>query len=372
MIPAVPLALLLMVLILFRSLLRPKIAIHILATEGEFGPLIQLMEQLRSCGFDDNFAHTLFVLSKKRHKTLSDMYRKELDVRIVWSSGMNGILQQALLLQPNAFVRIERLTSHDSHGLGAEFLEPAAYLNLRRRALLEEIDVHQKRYVTMAVHTAQYDAENNPEYQTKEASLESIGREFGEVIDFLQDNDVAVILLGAPDTGRSAIPREIPRLASFGVHGGEEEVALASGCLYFWTDNVGAWWLTAPFGRPVLFTNEARCRRRAGAVLPNHLFVPARYVTPGGYELTLRDVLQRDGSPYKAASLGELTIVRNSSIELTEAHLEMIARVEGTWTEDDQGGELQARANRLFAEFREVHPIRISSMFLARHPQLLE
>jgi putative glycosyltransferase (TIGR04372 family) len=224
----------------------------------------------------------------------------------------------------------------------------------------------------MALHVRRYEEENNPQYMAKELSLESIGDQLAPVVDFLRSQKVPVMMVGSADTGRSQIRREMPRLSDFGQLGGPEEVALASTCRYFWTDNVGAWWLAAPFKRPVLFTNYARFKMRTGHVPYGSMCLPTIYETPDGARLTFRDILKARSSPHKAASRGELRMVRNSPDEMINAHQEMLDRLSGSWLGSDETMSLARRLEAIMSEFPKYEPWRIPTGFLAKHSYLLE
>ena len=224
----------------------------------------------------------------------------------------------------------------------------------------------------MAVHTSHYDEAENNRYAFQERARESVGSELVHGVDYLKTNDVGLVLLGAPDSGISRIPRSIPRLHEFGKHGGVEEIAVVSGCTYFWTDDVGAWWLAVPFGKPILFTNFSRILIRNGIQPRGHLVVPARYETINGQKLTFRQLLASRSPTYKAAARGQLKMIRNSSDEIVYGHREMIARCRGTWTDDQSMRERRERLRQIFDEYPEWHPLSVSSWFLQKHEYLLD
>ena len=205
----------------------------------------------------------------------------------------------------------------------------------------------------------------------KESSLESVGEELTEAIDILKARGLGVILLGSLDTGKSRIPRDIPRLHDFSQLGSLNEVLIAAGCKYFWSDCIGAWWLSAPYGKPVLMTNEVRLRVRKNSFPRNHLMIPVRYRNQSGRTLTLREVFSAGSSLYKAASRGEIELVRNTTIDLVHAHLEMISRLSGDWTDTDEMKHLQDQFRDLNSEFPDSAEVKIASSFLSNNRDLL-
>lgn len=367
---SVPLAILIFPCLLVYVALKKRLAVLVLATDGEFGPFMHLMEHLR--GQDTSTADFVFVLSSKRHQTLSQLYRKELSIPIMWAHRFARLLQQAVLLQPPFLVKSRVLTPVIANEMCSHSVEVPMKLCEERVRILEEIRLSQQDYVAMAVHTSQYDELENDRYAFQERARESVGSELVDGVDYLRANDLGLVLLGAPDSGRSHIPRSIPRLHEFGRHGGVEEIAVVSGCTYFWTDDVGAWWLAVPFGKPILFTNFSRILIRNGIQPKGHLVVPARYETINGQKLTFRQLLASRSPTYKAAARGELRMVRNSSEEIIHAHGEMIARCRGTWIEDQSMRQRRERLRQIFDEYPEWHPLSVSSWFLQKHEYLLD
>lgn len=356
-------------LLLFR-MFRQRLFVTVLATDGEFGPFMNLMEFMRGQPTRKN--EILFVLSKQRHKTFGALYRSELKRPIWWSNGVFGLAQQVVLLQPKLLVEIRQITPVVANEMPGHSVQLSAEFQTTRVETLKNIGLLESRYVAMAVHTTQYDEEANVRYAAKEASRESDGKELAQAIDFLAGQNISTVLLGAKDTRKSYIPRNIPRLSEFGQHGGPQEAVIASGCEYFWTDDVGAWWLAVPFGRPVLFTNFTRILIRRGVQPRGHLVVPARYETLDGRKLMFEEILATRSPTYKAVSRGELRLIRNSPAEIIEGHREMIARVAGTWEDDAIGKELQSRLRSVFSRYERWHPLNVSSFFLKQHPYLID
>jgi putative glycosyltransferase (TIGR04372 family) len=161
-------------------------------------------------------------------------------------------------------------------------------------------------------------------------------------------------------------------LEEFGVLGGPEEVVLASSCKYFWTDDVGAWWLSAPFMKPVLVTN-AKFRTEPKPSRGRDMYVIRRYETLDGRPLTLREMLEYDGSPFKDAVKGALRMIRNSAEEIIEAHQEMLARLDGTWSETLAMKERRQHVDQIYHSYQDPHnyPLLLPAKFLQRHEYLL-
>jgi len=368
---ALPLGALFFIVLLIRRAMSPPLRIEVLATEGEFGPMVELFEYLRS-NREIRSIDCIFVLSPRRHLGFSQLYGREFGVPIIWSTPGWDLLQQAIMLQPRVVIDVRRLTYRIPHHLPENPVVPSTDFEERRASILASFNLRELQFVALAVHTREYDEKMNPHYARKEYALESIGSGLTDSIDSLTEQDIDVVILGSIDTGKSRIDRELLRLSQRVELGGFEEVAVASVCKYFWSDNVGAWHLSAPFSRPVLFSNEARLRQRRGVIPREHLFVPARYVTQSGHELSFRDLLMATSSPYKAVSRGELRMIRNSPEEINNAHREMIARCDGTWEPDETASEVEERFRRLLSQFPELHQVRVASDFLVRHAHLID
>lgn len=365
-----PIAVVISPLFAFRTILMGRLPITVLATDSEFGPSMHLMEFIRGRGVERR--EVLFMQSTKHHKAFDEIYQREIGKRVFRSYGFRGILQQAILLQPKLFISITRVNPAGANTMPTWPVRTTSELVQYREMILKNIQSAVRDYVALAVHTSQYDDETNPRYASQEKTRESVGADLAAAIDFLGVSGVDVILVGAADTRISRIPRDIPRLHEFGSHGGSEEVALASGCKYFWTDDVGAFWLAVPFKKPILFSNFSRILIRKGVQPHGHMVIPVRYKTLDGKLLTFRDLLSTRSPTHKAAAKGELIMIRNSPDEIVEAHKEMLLRVDGSWNESSQMRERRERLDSIFDEFPDWSPLSVSAQYLEKHEYLLK
>jgi putative glycosyltransferase (TIGR04372 family) len=354
---------------------KGRLDLVVLAVPGEFAQFVKHMESLRRFANRPMTNEIVIPLSKWRHEPLSELYADELGTRVIWGGGFSGLLQQAMLVLPKGLVNIvrddSRLKAHPYEFPTEPIAEPVEFA-VHRGQLLSNLKLSGKPYVAMAVYTRAYDFERNPKYAEKSKSVESVGDELAPAIDFLESQEIGLILLGSSDTGLAKLPRPILRLQDFTGLGGVEEVVLAAGCSYFWTDNVGAWWLGQPFQRPVLFSNMAAQGCRKGLMPQNHIVLPVRYQTLDGKLLTFREMYRmKNTSLYKAATRGEVRLIRNDPTSIINAHREMISRLSGTWREDEESAEFQRRYDELLLEFPRLHRLQIPSSFLRAHPELL-
>ena len=351
---------------------RRRLEVTVLAVDNEFAPVIELLELLRSISLKDKSWRYILILSRYQHPTLDTLYSSSLQSRIIRTVGASRILQQILLLQPGFLVARTELRGGRSFSLPQSPLEVDRCLVRMRNRRLADIGLGEQRYVAMAVYTLQYDEERDPKEAQKHAMLESHGNNLAVGVDYLHQTNVGVVMLGSKDTKRASVPRDIPRLSNFGYLGGADEVALASGCEYFWNDSdVGAWWLGLPFKRPILTTNKPRIRMKANLSNYEHLVVPVRYTRPDGSDLTFRELLLMKSAPFKSAARGDLVMIRNSPDEIIEAHKEIQARISGTWFEDAQTQRLRDRCRQIFLDFPDTFPMRISAHFLTKNSHLL-
>lgn len=371
---ATPLTPIMAIVLIVRKVFLGKLRIVVVAPETAFSVFISFMELLRGRSTETEKPDLVIVLDDWPHYTFGELYETELSTRIVWSKGLYRLVYQALLLQPQRLVSVEKL---DWRNLRREFplsnqpMSIPEALDKLGRTTLQKIGCAGRKLVALSVYTRDYDEERSPYlgYGDTRKNLETIGNEFNDSIDFLKSENIDVVLLGSPDTGRSRIPRDIPRLAQFGTLGGPHEVAIASECDYFWSDAVGAFWLSIPFHRPVLITNQYSLRIDRYTLEKNHRVVPIRFQSRDGRLMTIREELAAK-PPF--SKMDEYQWIRNLPEEIVEAHKEMLARLDGTWVESPAAQEVQRRYEDIFVEFPQYYPMKISTTFLIKHQYLLE
>lgn len=373
---ALPLTVLVFLALAVRSVCRSKLRVLVLAVDGEFAPVVAHLECLRFEIDNAQMFDRVLILSKWRHETLSDLYEDQLKVKIVWGGNRSGYYQQALMLQP------KWLVSRSEREVEAYFLRGIEYpsdsvripnrLKQLRLSLLKQLNLQDEHYVLMSVYTMEYEKERNPRFYDSVRLLETVGHELLQGVDFLMSRGMGVILVGSPDSGKSEIPRPIRRLADFGALGGPQEFALASCCKYFWTDNVGAWWLSAPFKRPVLHTNFHH-KTPLHPTLGLDMHVPRLYKTLDGRLLSIREMLHFEGSLNKAALRGELILVRNSPEDILEAQQEMLAWLNGELEENRSAQRRRECVEQIYSSYHEqdLHPLRMPTRFLEKYESLL-
>ena len=370
---AIPLTPIVAIVLVVRKAFLGPFRIVVVAPETAFSFFIGIMELLRGRSTETQKFDLVIVLDRWPHYTFGELYQTELSTRIVWSKGLYRLVYQALLLQPQQLVSVERL---DWRNLRREFhlsnqpMSIPEALEKLGRTTLQQIGCAGRRLVALSVYTRDYDEERSPRgYVDTRKNLETVGTELNDAISFLKSENIDVVLLGSPDTGRSRIPRGIPRLAEFGTLGGPHEVAIASGCDYFWTDAVGAAWLCFPFRRPWLITNQYSLRTDRHLYVMDHLAIPVRFLSRDGRLMTIREELAAK-PPF--SKMDEYQWIRNSPEEIVEAHKEMLARLDGTWVESPAAQEVQRRYEDIFVEFPQYYPLKISTTFLIKHQYLLE
>lgn len=372
---ALPATFIAFIVLSLRRILRPPLEVTVLPIGSEFSFTVGFFEHLRGSKPDEWHTDLILALSRWPHNTLTSLYRKEFDRPILWTKGASGIVQQALLLQPAFLVDVMRLqwkSVLQRFNLAQVPLKDRIHLAELRQKTMGQLNLGNKEFVVMAVHSRSYDAQRNPHYAAKGLKKESTGASLTPGVDFLRSQNLDVIMLGSPDAGITRIPRSIPRLAEFGTLGGPHEVALASGCKYFWSDSAGAMWLSVPFHRPILISNQYSIALTVDIMKwwqsANfmHLVIPVRFEDGMNHKLTFRDELSDDRG---LNSRNNLTWIRNSSQEIVEAHREMIARLNGTFVENLS---LRKKFDDLYDEYPRVIKPNIATSFLTRHPYLLE
>lgn len=372
-----PFALALLPFSFLRIVLRRKIDFYEIHVYGEFAWLIDHLERVRYLREGVTKPGFVLIRSSLNHRGISHLYRNSLKCLVMWSSGISAFIAQLLLAQPkNCLNRILISPDHIStYPMAESKVLPSRRLIRFRRKLLEEIDCNLDRYVAMAVFTSTNEELLDRHYESKYRQRESVGIELAESVDFLHSRDIGVVLVGFGDTGKAHIPRVIPRLSEFGRIGDIHEVAIASSCLYFWTDNVGAQWLRKPFRLPVLCTNGDFCWLKSMNIpvseSQNFLVVPLRYQSRSGRLLTFREIMQIEDHGKSIAS-GEIVAIRGSSREIIEAHREMVERLNGTWFESETISEQKKLLDECFADIPTHEQLPISSYFLTQHHYLLD
>jgi putative glycosyltransferase (TIGR04372 family) len=364
MLLASPLAPFLSLLLVVRRLMKGRWRLFVVDIDNEFGHFVEVMERTRLRFASDLPADVIIVLSRFRFSALASLYEQTFQRSIWFGGGLRSFWLQIVLLQPESLVEIRR-EGHESHTWMRASRTPLRHtdkLERLRHECLRDIGCRGSGYVAMAVYSMQYDVDRAPAQVSKSRIMESRGDEIASGVDYLRSRGLDVIMLGSPDVGRSHVPRDLPRLSEFGELGGPHEVALASGCKYFWSDNVGAWWLACPFLKPVLLTNDARPLGQ-GPYLSHYV----RYSTPDGELLTWRQLLYREiaegRTPMKDAAKGKLIVVKSSPEEIVAVHDEMIRRVSGTYVEDTYTKELRIEFDSLYHEFGRIPP-QVSGVFL--------
>lgn len=346
-----PIALIVFVLLVLRRLIRRPLKMKILATDGEFGHLVELLEYLRREFSEREESLIVITLSRWRHSGLANLYGSEFNWSFIWSAGICKLWQQVLMLQPPLTANLER---HSRITIQRGFCESPIKIGENLRSLsastLSKLGCGDTRFVALSVFSVQYEVQRTPAQASKTRLLETNGSLLKDAIDLIKNSGREVIVVGALDHGKSHIPRKIPRLGDFVPLGDEREIALASQCDYFWTDGVGGWWLTVPMQRPVLFTNQYELRQNVGAWPAKHLVLPTRWITKDGRELSLDEILMSSQKVYKRALAGELTMIRNSASEISAANAEMLARLRGSWIETQDRKELVERSMIVFPD----------------------
>lgn len=373
-----PLALVFVPFSIFRFLVGRKTNLYELRVQEEFGWLVDLLERVRKLQENEDQSCMVFVRASFKHKGLAHLYGEQAGCRIMWSYGLSVVLTQVVLWQP-LFTQQRRLLFADNvsqFSMCEQALSPTRKLVTERRRLLHSHGISTEKYVTMAVFTSTCEETKDPDYRTKYQPRETTGTELSAGVDYLRSQGIDVVMLGFADSGKSHVPREMLRLSNLGAIGGHQEVALASGCEYFWSDFVGAQWLREPFKKPVLVTNHdeacfARWMNFSDSFRNRFIIVPVRFQTRTGHLLSFREALSMRQC-FHLVGEGKLFAIRNSPTEIIEAHEEMVRRLDGTWKDGAQTLSLHQRVSEIYSGFPEYYVPRYPSTFLKRHEYLLD
>lgn len=359
-------------------ILGKHVRVYELRVDGEFAWLVDHLERVRERAPTKRVLAVVVVRSSIRHKGLAHLYRFGSGCFILWSTGMSVLLAQILFLLPQRIIRKERIYNNNYFlfDMSTIPMAPTRKLARIRSKTLKDLGSGHSPYVAMAVFTSTIAEKADSHYSVKYEQRETIGSELVEPISFLRSLEIDVMMLGFPDSDKAFIPYDLPRLSEFGCLGGLHEVALASGCLYFWSDAVGAHWLREPFKKRVLITNhdEIFVPKRFNfppEVLEKYRILPLRFQSPSGNLLTFREALKRTPCFSEVAS-GELLAIRNSPTDIIHAHQEMLALVSGELTYEDEIGELYERLEQLYSDFPDLNIPPVAKSFLLNHSYLLD
>jgi len=371
---ALPLTLLLAPALAVMRLLRCRPTVFVVKkTDGEFGHLVDCLERVRgSAGHTDRV--WVVVVDHRKHQGFHNLYREQCGWVLFWPGLVSGIMAQAIVMQPRVVIELKMVERFSSeYALPMTSLSPSRSLVELRSEFGKTLNFRYSRYVAMSVFTLKYEEENNPGYAWKTTSLESIGSELLPSVDYLIENQFDLVLLGSRDTGKSHLARFFPRLSDHVALGSDHEVALGSGCEYFWTDGVGAWWTSAPFKRPVLISNCSRMYCEASLMPPRitWLVLPTRFRTRDGYQMTLREMLQ-EPNLNKQVARGKVELIRNRPEDVIDAHQEMIRHISDSYVIDPATEDLKQRLMSIYSEFEGCIPFPIPGKFLLQHQYLLD
>ena len=384
---AVPLALVLFPFLLIRAAASKRLDVYVLKIHGEFGYFVEYMERVRNTREDRDGRYVVVVKSSFRHAGFTHAYQNSERCWLFWSTGFSVFLAQAILLQPSFITNHitlpdDYLAEYSLPILVERPLIPSRALIRRRKELLTEMGCSNEGHVTIAVFLSTSSEMNSPRYLHETKWRESIGSQLVEGIDFLKSQGLDVIMLGYPDQGAARIPREFPRLTDFAHIGGREEVALASGCRFLWSDNVGAQWICEPF-KLFTFQTNFDCDNWLRQDLNytqnfsnRRLVLPLRFVSQEGEVFSFARALHEAKSTGRAcagrAGEGELGMIRNSPEEIVEGLAEMIQRLDGSWVDDEDTIRLRTQLGEVFRRDGRYLAPPIASTFLRRHKQLVE
>jgi len=137
----------------------------------------------------------------------------------------------------------------------------------------------------------------------------------------------------------------------------------------------GLFGAAAIFGVPFAAVNLTPLRIAPRTSLD--LFIPKKYRYRDTQKfLTIREIIEigaHDWGRTEKYTQAGLDVVENSSEEILDLVVEMNARLDGTWVEDDNDNELQSIYRSMFPKNHPIvgHPSRIGARFLSKNAWLL-
>jgi putative glycosyltransferase (TIGR04372 family) len=355
-----------------------RLHLFVVKVHDQFAHLILALEKARGERLGKKGMYIVVVKCQFRHSGFGHLYRRQTEGRIYWSIGFSALFGQAFLMLPRRLIDLTLITSDNLNdfALPEEPLAPSRKLVRLRGESFKKLGLQQSEYVAVSIYVSSRDEMEDEGYRWKSEIRETEGDTFGPSVDYLRNRNIEVFLLGVNDDGKARIPRKIPRLADVGKMGGMHEVAIASGCKYFWTDDSGGQWTKEPFKLPTLVTNAPEAlgiADRFNAKYSEKLFVvPLRFQTPSGHMLSIEEGLTFSHRRFEMFAKGNITCVRNTSDDLVAAHTEVLARLDGTWLVSEEELICREKINKLFERFPEFLKGTFLFSFLSKYPHLLE
>jgi len=241
------------------------------------------------------------------------------------------------------------------------------------------LGIHEsKKLVCIHVRTAKYltarmGSENASSHDFRDGDVST----YGEAILQLANLGCTVVRMGTE--AEEPLSVEHPLVIDYAVSGRRTELMdlfLPSRADFFVGVLSGPSHIAQLFRRPLLLTNLIPLSRMMLS-MDNFLFTPKRIVSNAGELLSLSEIVRLgvddldDSTEYFKRGF---TIVDNSSLEIMEACVEMLMRVDGTWVDRDEDHAAQERfISRLPSYLLEGKGQgRIASSYLRRNEWFLE
>ena len=192
---------------------------------------------------------------------------------------------------------------------------------------------------------------------------------------FLADNGIPAIRMGS--VVEKALSINHVGIIDYALHNRSDfaDVYLAAHCKFFLGDTGGLFGPAAIFGVPFAAVNLTPLRIAPRTSLD--IFIPKKYRYKDTQKfLTIREIIDLGahewGRTEKYTRAG-IDVVENSSEEILDLVIEMNARLDGTWIEDDNDEELQSQYRSMFPKDCPIvgHPSRIGSYFLRKNAWIL-
>ncbi len=200
-------------------------------------------------------------------------------------------------------------------------------------------------------------------------------KNYMDAAKFLADNGISAIRMGS--VVEKPLDFNYLGIVDYASHSRSDfaDIFLAAHCKFFLGDTGGLFGAAAIFGVPFAAVNLTPLRIAPRTSLD--LFIPKKYRYRDTQKfLTIREIIEigaHDWGRTEKYTQAGLDVVENSSEEILDLVVEMNARLDGTWVEDDNDNELQSIYRSMFPKNHPIvgHPSRIGARFLSKNAWLL-
>ena len=279
---------------------------------------------------------------------------------------------------------VVRTSSRDRHGI-FEGCAPHFALTDQEmeqgRAFLRDVGAEEGKYVCLLCRDSAYMEQHLPGADWSYHDYRDVNvDDYVQACEALAEKGYYVFRMGA--AVHKPLQSDHPRVLDYAQNGMRTDfldIFLSATCAFFLSNGSGLDGVAKMFRRPILYTNLVPLCFVRGETARD-VILPKLVLDVEGRPLPLSRLMVHGGDKgpgffshtdqYLQAGIG---LRGNSPEEITEAALEMEARVQGAWTETEQEAALMESFWSHFPrdDYNRVFHARVARAFLSRHADLL-